>query len=143
MPDIGLTHVALAVADLDRSLDFYATYGGFHTVHRRVDPSTGHEVAWITDGTRPFVVVLMAIGMDGPPLGGANHLGVGLPSRAAVDDVVARARTEGRPVLGPFDEGPPVGYWAVVVDPDGHNLEVAHGQEVGLVVADDPVAPPA
>jgi hypothetical protein len=27
-----------------------------------------------------------------------------------------------------------VGYWAVVVDPDGHNLELSHGQEVGLTV---------
>ena len=27
-----------------------------------------------------------------------------------------------------------MGYWAYVVDPDGHNLEVAFGQEVGLTV---------
>jgi hypothetical protein len=27
-----------------------------------------------------------------------------------------------------------VGYWGIIVDPDGHNLELAHGQEVGLTV---------
>jgi hypothetical protein len=27
-----------------------------------------------------------------------------------------------------------VGYWAYVVDPDGHNLEVSFGQDVGLAV---------
>jgi len=43
---------------------------------------------------------------------------------------------EGRTVLGPFDSGPPVGYWAYVVDPDGHNLELSYGQEVGLTVED-------
>ena len=37
-------------------------------------------------------------------------------------------------MLGPFDDGPPVGYWAYVVDPDGHNLEISYGQEVGLAV---------
>jgi hypothetical protein len=27
-----------------------------------------------------------------------------------------------------------VGYWGIIGDPDGHNLEVAFGQEVGLTV---------
>ena len=26
------------------------------------------------------------------------------------------------------------GYYAIIADPDGHNLEVSHGQEVGLAV---------
>ena len=37
-------------------------------------------------------------------------------------------------MLGPVDSGPPVGYWAYIVDPDGHNLEISYGQEVGLTV---------
>jgi hypothetical protein len=43
-------------------------------------------------------------------------------------------------LAGPFDYGPPVGYWAFLRDPDGHTLEVSHGQEVGLAVgeASDP-----
>ncbi len=49
-----------------------------------------------------------------------------------VDDNAARAA--GHEVLGPLDHGPPVGYWGIVVDPDGHNLELAHGQEVGFTV---------
>jgi hypothetical protein len=27
-----------------------------------------------------------------------------------------------------------VGYWAYIVDPDGHNLEISYGQEVGFTV---------
>lgn len=133
--DHGLTHIALGVADLDASIAFYAEYGGFEVVHRRLDVDTGHQVAWISDLTRPFVVVLMQDGTPGSPLGAHNHLGIAVDSRAEVDRLVARAHTEGRVVLGPHDYGPPVGYWAIVVDPDGHNLEVAHGQEVGLTVA--------
>jgi hypothetical protein len=37
-------------------------------------------------------------------------------------------------VSGPYDSGPPVGYWAIIPDPDGHNLELSYGQEVGLTV---------
>jgi hypothetical protein len=36
--------------------------------------------------------------------------------------------------MGPRDYGPPVGYWAFLSDPDGHTVEISHGQEVGLTV---------
>ena len=41
---------------------------------------------------------------------------------------------QGRAVSGPYDSGPPVGYWAIIADPDGHNLELSYGQEVGVTV---------
>jgi hypothetical protein len=47
-----------------------------------------------------------------------------------------QARAEGRLKSGPSDNGCPVGYWAFVADPDGNNLEVSYGQEIGLVVID-------
>lgn len=133
--DHGLTHVALTVADLDRSLAFYERYAGMQVVHRRQDEATGDAVAWISDLTRPFVVVLIQTAAASHPLGGYGHLGVGVASRAEVDRIVAQAGADGHEVLGPLDHGPPVGYWAIIADPDGHNLEVAYGQEVGLTVA--------
>jgi hypothetical protein len=36
--------------------------------------------------------------------------------------------------MGPTDSGYPVGYWALLSDPDGHTLELSYGQEVGLTV---------
>jgi len=62
------------------------------------------------------------------------HLGVACASRDEVDRLSAEASDEGRLVAGPLDYGPPVGYWAFFRDPDGHTLEVSHGQEVGLAV---------
>ena len=60
MTDAGLTHVAIEVSDLQRSIDFYAAYGGFEVVHRR------EGIAWISDRTRsavldmpPWVLVIM------------------------------------------------------------------------------------
>ena len=79
-------------------------------------------------------IVLLEADPLSPPLGGFNHLGVGVESRAEVDRLAAKGADEGRRVVGPFDSGYPVGYWAFIEDPDGHNLEVSHGQEVGLAV---------
>lgn len=135
--DLGLSHIALAVEDLDRSIDFYHRFADMEVVHRR----TGHDgvgVAWISDLTRPFVVVLLERPNDPTQtkLGGWAHLGVGCASRAEVDHRLVTATAEGYQVLGPCDDGPPVGYWGLIVDPDGHNLELAYGQQVGLQVED-------
>jgi len=134
--DVGFSHVALPVADPAASIDFYARYAGMQVVHRRTDGDSGTSVAWISDLTRPFVMVLIEVAqLDGPCLGGAYcHVGAGVESRDAVDVLCARAQREGRAFFGPVDAGPPVGYWAYVVDPDGHNLEISYGQEVGLTV---------
>jgi catechol 2,3-dioxygenase-like lactoylglutathione lyase family enzyme len=133
--DRGLTHIALQVSDLDASLAFYERYAGLRVVHERTDRDSGGRVAWITDGTRPFVVVLIESAHVGHPLGGFGHLGVGCPARDDVDRLLDAAAAEGRSTIGPFDEGYPVGYYGFVVDPDGHNLEVSFGQEVALTVA--------
>ena len=138
MPDTGFTHVALPVGDLDESIAFYAKYARMQVVHRR--RQSGDEnlgVAWLSDLTRPFVLVLSE-GMAGAdrPLDPFAHLGVACESREEVDRLCAEARNEGRLRRGPTDSGPPVGYWAFIADPDGHNLEVAFGQEVGLTVAE-------
>ena len=145
--DHGITHVALPVTDLSASLDFYGRYARMHVVHRRTDADSGTSVAWISDLTRPFVLVLIETqAADAPPdgrLGGAYcHIGLGVAMREEVDDLCSRARAEQRTVLGPIDSGPPVGYWAYIVDPDGHNLEISFGQEVGLAV-DEATSSPA
>jgi len=144
MVDVGFTHVALLVGDLDASIAFYRTYARMEVVHERRDGTT--RVAWVSDRTRPFVVVLIELQrwIPRPVVRSANwllrrvlpfeHLGVGCASRAEVDRLAALARTEGRLLMGPRDYGPPVGYWAFLSDPDGHTLEVSHGQEVGLTV---------
>ena len=130
--DVGLTHVALPVADVERSMAFYRRYAHMEPVHRRTDPD-GASVVWLSDRTRPFVVVLIE-GTVGHPLGPFAHLGVGCATRGEVDRLAAMARDEGVLRMGPTDSGYPVGYWTLLADPDGHTLELAYGQEVGLTV---------
>jgi len=135
-PDHGFTHIALEVSDLDASLDFYQRYADMHPVHHRTS-SDGIRVAWTTDHTRPFIIVLLEvppIDHGTHPLGGWNHLGIGVDSRDEVDRRMATAVAEGRVTAGPHDSGPPAGYYGIIVDPDGHNLEIAYGQQVRFTV---------
>ena len=128
MSDIGLTHVALPVRSLQASVAFYAKYAGMKTVHERPG------VAWVSDRTRPFALVLIETTNEIKPLLPMAHLGVGVRSRADVDRLCGWASDEGCLARPPEDSGPPVGYWALIRDPDGHTLEVAFGQELADAV---------
>jgi catechol 2,3-dioxygenase-like lactoylglutathione lyase family enzyme len=103
-------------------------------VHRRADAATGAGVVWLSDRTRPFVIVLIQRSKVEQPLAPLSHLGVGCATRGDVDRLCAEARTDGALRLGPVDSPYPVGDWAFLSDPDGHTLELSHGQEVGLTV---------
>ena len=79
-----MTHVALPVTDLTRSTAFYADYANMRVVHHRPD------VVWLSDGTRPFVIVLVETARVTDPLRPFAHLGVGCSSRAEVDHLCDR-----------------------------------------------------
>jgi catechol 2,3-dioxygenase-like lactoylglutathione lyase family enzyme len=139
MPDRGITHVALTCRDTASSAAFYEDIAGLQIVHRRPS-SDGHgDVVWLGDGRHAFVVVLIPSAGPITALSGPmNHLGVACGSRDDVDRRVARARARGAHVDGPHDSPPPVGYWAVVDDPNGHGLELSHGQDVEAAVIATP-----
>jgi len=40
MADLGLTHVALTVSNVDASISFYEKYAHLQVVHRRIDSTT-------------------------------------------------------------------------------------------------------
>ncbi len=133
MADVGLTHIALPVTNLDTSIAFYQRYAGLRVAHRRADPTTNLGVVWLTDGRRPFVIVLIE-GAVHVPLTAPSHLGIACATRAEVDRLAAQAKAEGCWRDGPTDWGPPVGYWAYLADPDGHAVELSYGQDVEVAV---------
>ena len=138
MLDVGLTHIALPVSDVERSIEFYSTYAGMQIVHRRIDAQEGVAVVWLSDRTRPFVIVLIQTNSVHPVLSPFAHLGVGCKSREDMDALCERARQEGVLVQEQKDSGYPIGYWAFLRDPDGHTLELSYGQEIGFTVDQAP-----
>ncbi len=144
--DRGLTHVAFMVKSMEASIAFYERYADMSVVHQRSDPDGHGRVAWISDGTRPFVIVLIESPHSFPGsrlipralthlLPHFAHLGVACASRAEVDEACDKARKEGILEMEPQDLGETVGYLGLIKDPDGNSLEVSYGQEVGLAVA--------
>ncbi|MDS3860570.1 VOC family protein [Thermosynechococcaceae cyanobacterium BACA0444] len=134
MIDIGLTHVALPVTDVEQSIRFYSTYAGMQVIHRRIDQETGVNFVWLSDSTRPFAIVLIQTNRLQTILSPLAHLGVGCPSREMVDSLCSKAKQEGILIQKPQDSGYPTGYWAFLRDPDGHTLELSYGQEIGLTL---------
>jgi catechol 2,3-dioxygenase-like lactoylglutathione lyase family enzyme len=134
--DVGLTHVALLTSNPDASIAFYQKYAAMEVVHRRIDSDTRRTVAWLSDRTRPFVIVLIETATVDMPLRPFAHLGVGCRSREDVDRLCAEARCDRCLHSGPVDSGYPIGYWAFLLDPDGNTLEISYGQEIGLTLSE-------
>lgn len=135
MPDVGFTHVALPVTNLDASVEFYAKYTGLRVVHRRARATDkDRDIAWLSDRTRPFVLVLAEAATVENPMGPFAHLGVACASRTEMKDLCTLAKSEGCLREEPRETGGPAGYLAMLSDPDGHTLELSYGQEVGLTV---------
>jgi len=121
------THLTLAVADLSRSVDFYTRLCGLSVVRDR--RSEGGTTVWLgappPAGKDPTFVLVLA---QGEVTARIDHLGFQCATRAEVDALAARAREGGALVHAPKDSGGTIGYWCLVVDPDGHRVEFTHGQ---------------
>jgi len=125
-----LTHIALGVRDLDRTIAFYRKHCALHVVHERDE---GMRVVWL--GEHPtdvhFVIVLFpAPGDDAPGPHTLQHLGFAVGSRAEVDAAAEAARAEGILRIEPNYAGPVVGYFCIVEDPDGNSVEFSYGQPI-------------
>jgi catechol 2,3-dioxygenase-like lactoylglutathione lyase family enzyme len=127
----ALTHVALGVRDLDRTIAFYRRHVGLHVVHERVDG--GMRVVWLAERESDvdFVIVLLPVPVEPKRQPGTlQHLGFAVASRDEVDSAAAAARAEGLLRIEPTYAGPIVGYFCIVEDPDGNHVEFSYGQPI-------------
>lgn len=129
------THVALPVADVERSQAWYEDFTPLVAVALFED-DTGRTV-WLSNEEQvedPFVLVLVTFhaerGVARPHLAPFAHLGIEVPERADVDRTAAKAREAGCLVMEPADIPYPVGYVCMIADPDGNRIEFSHDQQV-------------
>jgi catechol 2,3-dioxygenase-like lactoylglutathione lyase family enzyme len=126
-----LTHVALGVRDVERTIAFYRRHVRLHVVHDRTDH--GMRVVWLSEVEEHprFVLVCIQRAIE-HSFGDASmlHLGFAVASRAEVDAAAAIARDEGVLVSEPVYAGPVVGYFCIIADPDGNQVEFSHGQPI-------------
>jgi catechol 2,3-dioxygenase-like lactoylglutathione lyase family enzyme len=94
MIDIGLTHIALPVTNIEHSVKFYVAYAGMKVAHHRIDAEIGVTVVWLCNHTRPFVIVLIQADIVYFVLSPLAHLDVSCRSRIHLDELCTRARLE-------------------------------------------------
>ena len=137
-----LTHVALGVRDLDRTVAFYRKHVRLHLVHERND--AGSRVVWLAERERDvdFVLVLFEVKSEKRGSGTLQHLGFAVGSRAEVDAAAAAGRSDGVLALEPTYAGPIVGYFCLLEDPDGNRVEFSYGQPINPRDLPDAEPPP-
>jgi catechol 2,3-dioxygenase-like lactoylglutathione lyase family enzyme len=113
----GLSHIALRVADPERSLAFYRSVFGVREYFR--DASTIQVLG-------PGRYDVLAFERGGPaaaPAGGIRHFGFRLIRPEDIDAAVAAVAAAGGTVSsrGEFASGLP---YALVRDPDGYEIEI-------------------
>jgi catechol 2,3-dioxygenase-like lactoylglutathione lyase family enzyme len=113
----GLTHVALAVADLDRAARFYATVFGAVEVYR-----DGAFLQLQTPGSRDVLVLEKDTAKAGRK-GGVAHFGFRLVNPGDIDAAAAAVEAGGGRTLsqGEFVPGEP---YLFAEDPDGYEVEI-------------------
>ena len=113
----GLTHIALAVRDAERSLRFYGQVFGAVAVYRQ----DGFIQAQ-TPGSRD-VLVFEESGENVGESGGVAHFGFRLVDPADIDAAAAEVERAGGKILsrGEFVPGEP---YLFAVDPDGYVVEI-------------------
>jgi catechol 2,3-dioxygenase-like lactoylglutathione lyase family enzyme len=113
----GLTHINLAVADPDRSLQFYTAVFGVKEYYRDDDSIQ-------VQGPGPHDVLAFARdkGAAGK-VGGLSHFGFRLVDPKDIDAAVEAVERAGGKLLrrGEFSPGFPYAY---VHDPDGYEIEI-------------------
>lgn len=117
IPTYGLTHVALAVRDLERSARFYQRLVGARVVYR--DASF---VQLQTPGARDVIVLERGPRRAGKP-GGIVHFGFRLRRPGDIEKAVAAVTAAGGRVksTGEFVPGEP---YVFASDPDGYEVEL-------------------
>ena len=121
-PSVGIGHVHLKVADLDRALAFYRDVLGFELTQR-----FGRQAAFLSAGGYHHHIGLNtweSLGGQPPPPGstGLYHVAILYPTRHDLADALRRLIAAGIPLDGASDHG--VSEALYLRDPDDNGVEL-------------------
>ena len=121
-PRVGIGHVHLKVADIDRALDFYVGVLGFELQQR-----FGPQAAFVSAGGYHHHIGLntwQSAGGSPPPAGhtGLFHVAILYPDRTTLADAVRRVLAAGIALEGASDHG--VSEAIYLRDPDDNGVEL-------------------
>ena len=127
---VRIEHIAVWVDDLDALGAFYARAFGARVGPRYVNAAKGFESCFLTFDSGARIELMKTTRLSptlheaGAQRMGLTHVAISLGSEQAVDELTARLRSEGTPVLdGPRRTGD--GYYeSVVLDPEGNRIEI-------------------
>jgi lactoylglutathione lyase len=124
---IRWTHITATVSDLQRSIDFYTSFCDLKLLKDR--RKEGGSTIWLGPDTAEgedatFVLVFT----KGEVTSRLQHLGFQCDAREQVDEIARKAERLGILVEPPTFMGGSVGYFTVITDPDGHQIEFTFGQ---------------
>ncbi len=121
MPDpktYGLTHIALAVADLNRTRIFYEKVFDMQIMY-----DTGSFIQMTTPGCSDILVFEKKETIHSDDTGGIAHFGFRLRSAKDISEMIIRIISAGGTITrqGEFVPGSP---YAFFKDPDGYTVEI-------------------
>ena len=124
---VSINHVAVYAHDLEAVRDFYVRYFGATSNDQYHNPTTGLRTYFLSFDGGARLEVMSRPGIDADPAAGQvgwAHTAFSVGSADAVDALAQRLTADGyRVVNGPRTTGD--GYYeAVVLDPEGNQVEV-------------------
>jgi catechol 2,3-dioxygenase-like lactoylglutathione lyase family enzyme len=115
----GLTHIAMAVKDLDQTLAFYQKVFEVEVMYYKDD------FLQVTTPGASDIIVFEKKKADYGKTGGIAHFGFRLRNAKDIDEMASRIKTAGGTIIdqGEFVPGEPYIFFK---DPDGYEVEICY-----------------
>jgi len=127
----SITHVAIRVADVERTLDFYINKLGFSEL-LRLDRDGRLWLVYLRITDDQYLEVFPegeGAGASGPEAVGYNHMCLAVPD---IEQAVAELGAVGIPLTRPKIRGADGNWQTWIADPNGHRIELMQMSPDGM-----------